>query len=281
MPPTMPLRALGRSGVSVPALGVGTNRWGFRGRGPAQLLPVFSAALDAGANLFDTAEVYLGSEKVIGGCLRGDPRPTLVVTKFAPYPTRLSARSFQKALDGSLSRLGTDTVDLYLIHFPFFPLGIATLMDGLAEVARAGSVRAVGVSNFSARQMHVAAERLDRRGVLLAANEVQFSLFHRDPERNGVLEACRELDVALIAYRPLAGGRIRQDGSAVDRTLAGIARTRGKTVAQVALNWLLGRDERIIAIPGATTVEHVRENVGAVGWTLGDDELAALERSSA
>jgi len=281
MPPTMPLRALGRSGVSVPALGVGTNRWGFRGRGPAQLLPVFSAALDAGANLFDTAEVYLGSEKVIGGCLRGDPRPTLVVTKFAPYPTRLSARSFQKALDGSLSRLGTDTVDLYLIHFPFFPLGIASLMDRLAEVARAGSVRAVGVSNFSARQMHVAAERLDRRGVLLAANEVQFSLFHRDPERNGVLEACRELDVALIAYRPLAGGRIRQDGSAVDRTLAGIARTRGKTVAQVALNWLLGRDERIIAIPGATTVEHVRENVGAVGWTLGDDELAALERSSA
>jgi aryl-alcohol dehydrogenase-like predicted oxidoreductase len=277
----MPLRALGRSGVSVPALGVGTNRWGFRGRGPAQLLPVFSAALDAGANLFDTAEVYLGSEKVIGGCLRGDPRPTLVVTKFAPYPTRLSARSFQKALDGSLSRLGTDTVDLYLIHFPFFPLGIASLMDRLAEVARAGSVRAVGVSNFSARQMHVAAERLDRRGVLLAANEVQFSLFHRDPERNGVLEACRELDVALIAYRPLAGGRIRQDGSAVDRTLAGIARTRGKTVAQVALNWLLGRDERIIAIPGATTVEHVRENVGAVGWTLGDDELAALERSSA
>jgi len=281
MPPTMPLRALGRSGVSVPALGVGTNRWGFRGRGPAQLLPVFSAALDAGANLFDTAEVYLGSEKVIGGCLRGDPRPTLVVTKFAPYPTRLSARSFQKALDGSLSRLGTDTVDLYLIHFPFFPLGIASLMDRLAEVARAGSVRAVGVSNFSARQMHVAAERLDRRGVPLAANEVQFSLFHRDPERNGVLEACRELDVALIAYRPLAGGRIRQDGSAVDRTLAGIARTRGKTVAQVALNWLLGRDERIIAIPGATTVEHVRENVGAVGWTLGDDELAALERSSA
>jgi aryl-alcohol dehydrogenase-like predicted oxidoreductase len=277
----MPLRALGRSGVSVPALGVGTNRWGFRGRGPAQLLPVFSAALDAGANLFDTAEVYLGSEKVIGGCLRGDPRPTLVVTKFAPYPTRLSARSFQKALDGSLSRLGTDTVDLYLIHFPFFPLGIASLMDRLAEVARAGSVRAVGVSNFSARQMHVAAERLDRRGVPLAANEVQFSLFHRDPERNGVLEACRELDVALIAYRPLAGGRIRQDGSAVDRTLAGIARTRGKTVAQVALNWLLGRDERIIAIPGATTVEHVRENVGAVGWTLGDDELAALERSSA
>jgi aryl-alcohol dehydrogenase-like predicted oxidoreductase len=281
MEPSMPLRALGRSEVPVPAMGVGTNRWGLRGRRADQLLPVFSAALDAGANLFDTAEVYLGSEKAIGGCMRRDPRPALVVTKFAPYPTRLSARSLQKALEGSLSRLGTDTVDLYLIHFPFSLLGIATLIDRLAEVARGGKVRAVGVSNFGARQMYVAAERLDRRGVPLAANEVQFSLFHRDPERNGVLEACRKLDVALIAYRPLAGGRTRPDGSPLDRTLAGIARARQKTVAQVALNWLMCKDERIVAIPGTTSAEHLRENVGAVGWTLSDDELAALDRSSA
>ena len=276
----MPLRPLGRSGVDVPALGVGTNRWG-RGRGADQLAPVFSAALDAGANLFDTAEVYLGSEKTIGACLRRDPRPALVVTKFAPYPTRLSARSFHKALEGSLARLGMDAVDLYLIHFPFSVMGIPSLMDRLAEAVQAGKARAVGVSNFSARQMRVAAERLDRHGIALAANEVQFSVFHRDPERNGVLAACRELDVALIAYRPLAGGRNRPDGSALDRTLAGIARARQRSVAQVALNWLLCKDERIIAIPGATRTEHLRENVGAADWTLSDDELSALEGSSA
>ncbi len=205
MEPVIPLRRLGRSGVGVPALGVGTNRWG-RGRGADQLAPVFSAALDAGANLIDTAEVYLGSEKTIGECLRRDPRPALLVTKFAPYPTRLSARSFHKALEGSLARLGRDSVDLYLIHFPFSVVGIPSLMDRLAEVVQGGKARAVGVSNFSARQMHIAAERLDRHGVPLAANEVQFSVFHRDPERNGVLAACRDLDVALIAYRPLAGG---------------------------------------------------------------------------
>ncbi|MGO9207828.1 MAG: aldo/keto reductase [Candidatus Limnocylindrales bacterium] len=278
--PSIPLRALGRSGVDVPALGVGTNRWG-RGRGADQLTPVFSAALDAGANLFDTAEVYLGSEKMIGACLRRDPRPALVVSKFAPYPTRLSARSFGKALEGSLARLGRDSVDVYLIHFPFSLVGIPSLMDRLVETVQAGKARAVGVSNFSATQMSVAAECLERHAIPLAANEVQFSLFHRDPERNGVLEACRKLDVALIAYRPLAGGRTRRDGSALDGTLAGIARARGKTVAQVALNWLLGKDERIVAIPGATSVEHLRENVGAAGWTLSDDELSALERSSA
>ena len=276
----MPLRHLGRSGVHVPALGVGTNRWG-RGRGADQLAPVFSAALDAGANLFDTAEVYLGSEKTIGACLRRDPRPALVVTKFAPYPTRLSARSFHKALEGSLARLGMDAVDLYLIHFPFSVVGIPSLMDRLAEAVQAGKARAVGVSNFSARQMRAAAERLERHGIPLAANEVQFSVFHRDPDRNGVLAACRELDVALIAYRPLAGGRVRPAGSALDRTLAGIAHARHRTVAQVALTWLLCQDERIVAIPGATSVEHLRQNVGAAGWTLSGDELAALERSPA
>ena len=276
----MPLRPLGRSGVHVPALGVGTNRWG-RGRGADQLAPVFSAALDAGANLFDTAEVYLGSEKTIGACLRRDPRPAHVVTKFAPYPTRLSARSFHKALEGSLARLGMDAVDLYLIHFPFSVVGIPSLMDRLAEAVQAGKARAVGVSNFSARQMRAAAERLEPHGIPLAANEVQFSVFHRDPDRNGVLAACRELDVALIAYRPLAGGRVRPAGSALDRTLAGIARARHGTVAQVALTWLLCQDERIVAIPGATSVEHLRQNVGAAGWTLRGDELAALERSPA
>ena len=280
MDPSIPLRALGRSGIRVPALGVGTNRWGLPGRGPDQLLQVYSAALDAGANLFDTAELYR-SEKPIGECMRRDPRPALLVTKFAPYPTRISSRSFHRALDGSLARLGIDTVDLYLIHRPFSLRGIGALMDWLAEVARAGKARAVGVSNFSARQMHIAAERLDRYGIPLAANEVQYSLFHRDPERNGILDACRKLDVALIAYRPLAGGRAIQDASPIGRTLGAVARAHQKTVRQVALNWLLSKDERIIAIPGATNAEHVRENVGAVGWMLGDDELAAVERSSA
>ena len=280
MSPAIPLRALGASGLRVPALGVGTNRWGAPGKGADMLLRVFSAALDAGSNLFDTAEVY-GSEPVIGECMRRDPRPALVVSKFAPYPTRYSAKSLLEALEGSLTRLGMQTVDLYLIHFPFTLLSIGSLMDMLAEATRAGKVRTVGVSNFSAKQMHVAAGRLERYGIPLAANEVQFSLFHRDPERNGVLEACRKLDVALIAYRPLGGGRIGRSGSTLDRTLAAVARTRQKTVAQVALNWLLRKDEHIIAIPGATSVAHLRENVGSAGWTLGDDEVAALEQSSA
>jgi len=280
--PGFPLRTLGASGMRVPALGIGTNRWGIPGKSADVLIPVFSAALDAGSNLFDTAEIYQfgDSERTIGECICRDPRPALVVSKFAPYPTRYSSKSWFKALEGSLTRLGTHTIDLYLIHFPFSLLGITSLMDLLAEVARSGKVRAIGISNFSAKQMYVAADRLERHGIPLAANEVHFSLFHRDPERNGVLEACRKLNVALIAYRPLAGGQNHQDGSTLDRTLSGIACIREKTVAQVALNWLLRKDEHIVAIPGATSVAHLRENVGAVGWTLNDNELATLEQSS-
>ena len=275
----IPLRALGTSGILIPALGVGTNRWGIRGKNADKLLPVFSKAIDAGSNLFDTAEVY-SSERIIGECIRRDSRPIIVVSKFAPYPTRYSSKSWFKALEGSLTRLGTQVINLYLIHFPFSFLSIASLMDLLAEVARSGKVYSVGVSNFSAKQMYTAADCLERHGIKLAANEVHFSLFHRDPEQNGVLEACRKLDVALIAYRPLAGGRNRKNGSTLDKTLVDVARQRQKTISQVALNWLLRKDEHIIAIPGTTNIAHLCENIGAIGWTLNDNELAALEQSS-
>ena len=269
MPGDMPLRALGQTGLRLPAVGVGTNRWGHPGKDADHLIGVYTAAIDAGANLFDSAEVY-SSEAVIGDCKRRDPRPSFVVTKYLPYPQRLTSKSFHQALDASLARLGLQAVDLYLIHFPYVLGGPGPLIDRLAEVAQAGKARAVGVSNFSARQMYAAAARLERHGIPLAANEVHFSLFHRNPERNGVLEACRNLNAALIAWRPLGGGQ------AANGAATTIARDRERSVAQVALNWLLQKDQRIIAIPGATNVEHLRENIGAAAWTLTESEVAAL-----
>ncbi|HET7466600.1 MAG TPA: aldo/keto reductase [Candidatus Dormibacteraeota bacterium] len=269
MPGDVPLRALGHTGLRLPALGVGTNRWGHPGKDADHVIGVYSAAIDAGANLFDSAEVY-SSEPVIGECRRRDPRPSFIVSKYLPLPQRLTSRSFHQALDASLERLGLDAIDLYLIHFPYVLGGPGPLIDRLAEVAKAGKARAVGVSNFSARQMYAAAAGLERHGIPLAANEVHFSLFHRNPERNGVLEACRNLDAALIAWRPLGGGQAENEAA------TRIARERQKSVAQVALNWLLQKDERVIAIPGATSVAHLRANIGAVGWTLTESELAAL-----
>ena len=123
-------------------------------------------------NFFDTAEIYNRgkSERLLGSCLRRKPQTVVVASKFAPYPTRLSRRQFMRALDHSLGRLGLETIDLYYIHFPFTLLSVETLMDMMAEAVEAGKVRAVGVSNFNARQMRRAATRLARYHLPLAAN---------------------------------------------------------------------------------------------------------------
>ena len=237
---------------------------------------------------------------MLGACLKRESRPVVVATKFAPY--RLSRSQFNHALDASLSRLGKQTVDLYYIHFPYSLFSIETLMDLMAQAVATGKVRAVGVSNFSAKQMRKAAARLERNGIPLAANQVRYNLLHRQPEWNGVLDACRELDVALVAYRPLERGRLRSDttpgetsGSpsptsgkgkpaskeqAIQETLLTIAQQRGKSVSQVALNWLLCRDTRVIPIPGTTKARHAMENAGALGWQLSNDEFDAIDQSS-
>ena len=214
-------RPLGESGLRVSPLGVGTNRWA-RGTNDQAVFEAFDALVGAGISFFDTAEVYQSgaSERLLGACLgraTGAPRPVVVASKFRPEPDRLSLPQFKSALDGSLSRLGLQTLDLYYIHFAPPSVSVETLMDWMAEAMRAGKIRAVGVSNFSAQQMRRAAKHLAGHGLPLAANQVEYSLFRREPETNGVLDACRELNVALVAYRPLGRGQLAARGRRSDR----------------------------------------------------------------
>lgn len=308
-------RMLGASGLEVSALGLGTNSWSIkREKNEARILQTFRASLDAGLTFFDTAEVYTGgeSERLLGECIGQDKRPVVIASKFAPLPNRFSPHALMDALDASLSRLNIETIDLYHIHWPYTLMRIDALMDMMALAVRLGKIRAVGVSNFSARQMRQAAARLARYDIPLASNEVHYSLLHRRPEINGVLEACRELNVALIAYRPLEGGRLnmrtetgheerprapstrpgplpafsggrqqkREQMTILQKTLGAIASAHQKTVNQVALNWLLQRDEHIIPIPGSTRAEHIAEDAGALTWQLSEDEFAALDEAS-
>jgi aryl-alcohol dehydrogenase-like predicted oxidoreductase len=256
-------------------------------------------------NFFDTAEVYNRgkSERLIGACLRRDHRPVVIASKFAPLPTRLSRRQFMNALNASLTRLGVQTIDLYYVHFPFTLLSIETLMDLMAQAVETGKIRAVGVSNFNVKQMRRAATRLARYHIPLAANQVRYNLLHRQPEENGVLDACRELNVALVAYCPLEKGRLKSNTvpgappssspsstgwkgkapskeEALQEILQTIAQQRGKSVGQVALNWLLRKDEHVIPIPGTTSERHALENADTLSWELSDDEFAAIDQAS-
>ena len=281
-------RALGASGIKVAPLGVGTNRWGSKSGSRDAVVQTYRAARDAGLDFFDTAELYtMGkSEKLLGECAAGDERDTVLASKMFPYPTRVTAKQFANALDRSLARMGRNTIDLYYLHFPYSVVRIEKVMDVLAEAVRAEKIRAVGVSNFSAAQMRRAVAALDRHGIPLAANQVHYSIVHRAPETNGVLDACRELDVALVAYRPLAGGVLNasNDGTGKRAALQGVVReiagAPGRTAGQVALNWLLQRDDHVIAIPGTTKPHHVGQNADALSWRLSEDEMAALDRAS-
>ncbi|MGO8947248.1 MAG: aldo/keto reductase [Ktedonobacterales bacterium] len=295
-------RSLGTSGIVVSPLGVGTNRWVY-GKNDESVLQAFTASVEAGVNFFDTAEVYGSgkSERLLGECLQRDRRGVVVASKFAPWPTRLSRRQFMNALDASLSRLGIPAIDLYYIHWPFTLMRVDSLMDWMAHAVEAGKVRAVGVSNFSVTQMRQAAERLAKYHIPLAANEVHYSLLHRQPEVNGVLDACRELQVALVAYRPLESGQVASSTieeaspgstapvattrtenatSPLQEALLGVAERHGASVGQVALNWLLRRDSCVIPIPGTTSARHATEDATSLSWELSDEEFTAIDQVS-
>ncbi|MGI8911341.1 MAG: aldo/keto reductase [Rubrobacteraceae bacterium] len=292
--------------LGVGAWAWGTSRlWGYgQEYGRREVGDAFRASMAEGVTLFDTAEIYGNgaSERIIGELLRegGFDGTPVIATKFAPIPYRLSPRSLISAVDRSLERLGVSTIDLYQIHFPS-PLPSAKgLMDALAETVREGKVRRVGVSNYGAEQMKRAHARLASHGVLVASNQVRYSLLDRTPETNGVLEACRELDVTLISYSPIAQGLLtgkygpgtkpsgimRRFGRAfregnlrkvepVVRILREIGAAHGKEPAQVALNWLMGQET--LPIPGAKNERQARQNAGALGWSLSEGEQEKLD----
>lgn len=276
-------RPLGRTGIHVLPLGIGTNKWRRADRGA--VLETYRTIRDAGPCMIDTAEIYF-SERVVGDCLRSGASGTVIASKFLPLPGRTSPRRLMSALDGSLARLGLSSIDLYYVHYSLPLIDVGVFVGGLVEAVKSGKARAVGVANFNADQMRRIADHLARAGVPLAANQVNYSLLRRAVETNGVLDACRELDVALVAYFPLASGRLAQPS---DRTgtkplltcLADIARAHEASISQVALNWLLARNSHVIPIPGATKPHHARANLDALDWRLSETEFDAIDRASA
>lgn len=302
---------LGSTDIQVAPLGVGTWAWGDRGYwgygrsyGEQDIKEAFVASVSKGITFFDTAEIYGGgtSERLLGELARKAPAPTVVATKFAPFPWRLTARSLMRALDASLSRLGVETIGLYQVHHPYSIIPIEAWMDALADAVADGKVRAVGVSNYSAEHVKRAHAALAKRGVPLASNQVNYSLLKRTPETNGIMETCRELGVTLIAYSPLASGLLtgkytrhnrpsgprffmtamtdmRQVEQVVDALRQVGQEHGGKTPAQVAMNWLIAQGN-VLPIAGAKNVRQAVDNAGALGWVLTPAQLEAIDEAT-
>lgn len=261
------------------------------------------ASLAAGVDLIDTAAMYSNgaSEQRVGELVRG--KAVLVATKFPPGMFSRT-EDFPQALEASLARLGLECVDLYQHHFPSPRVPIPQLMELMADAVKAGKVKAVGVSNYSAEQLRTAHAALAGRGIPLASNQVEYSLLNRKPEVNGVLEACRELGVTLIAYQPLASGALtgkysagtrptgffrRFMGSFGQKGLQALApvvallretgERYGKSPAQVALRWLI-ENETVLPIPGAKNGKQAAENAGALSFSLTPAEIEALSQAT-
>jgi aryl-alcohol dehydrogenase-like predicted oxidoreductase len=302
--------SLGKTDVRITPLGMGAWQWGDKfmwgyGRGytDSDLKTAFEETLKAGVNWVDTAEVYgMGtSEKLLGRFVSETNAKIVVATKCFPYPWRWSGRALLGALRASLKRLRLERVDLYQMHWPYPFVSIESWMDAMAEAVKAGLTRAVGVSNYSAEQTRRARERLAKHGIALASNQIQYSLLHRTPERNGTIAACRELGVTVIAYSPIAkgvlSGKYTPDnippgvrGQMYNREyltrvqpLIGLMKEIGqahgaKTPTQVALNWLICKGA--VPIPGAKNARQAQDNAGGMGWRMSEAEVSALDEAS-
>ncbi|HYW18982.1 MAG TPA: aldo/keto reductase [Nodularia sp. (in: cyanobacteria)] len=306
---------LGQNGPSVTPLCIGTWAWGDKlfwnygdRYGAEEVEAAFTAALEAGINFFDTAEIYgLGlSEELLGQFMQKAQQPVQMATKFGPLPWRFTGQSVSDALTDSLKRLQVQRVELYQVHWPFaFFLSQETLMNTLADEVKRGRIGSVGVSNYSATQMREAQQILAARGVPLAVNQVRYSLLTRKIESNGILTTARELGVTILAYSPLAQGlltgkytpdsnqtpggarkmdpRFSKEGlqkiAPVISLLNSLGEKYDRTPAQVALNWLIAQGN-VIPIAGVKTAQHVKQNAGALGWRLNTDEIEQLEQVS-
>jgi diketogulonate reductase-like aldo/keto reductase len=278
-------------GVKIPALGLGT--WGLGGRHQAdyssdnQTVSSLRAGIELGMTHIDTAEYYGAghTEELIGEAIAPFRRKDLFITTKV-YRGHLHFQDLVTALKNSLKRLKLDYADLYMIHWPNPDVPLSKTIKALEFCAQEGLTKFIGVSNFPLRLLKEAQSLLkDHR---LIADQVCYNLtrfsktlmrFPKPSETEDYVHDlhlyCIEHDVMLVAYSPLEEGKLMQPGYPV---LDEIADKYGKTRAQVALNWLVSQ-EKIITIPKASKVEHMRENLGALDWRMSKEDFDRLQKS--
>ena len=302
----MERRRIGSLQVSVVELGGNNFGWRLDEDATAN---VVHAALAAGVNFLDTADIYGGSksEEYVARALRGRRHQVVIATKFGMNvdDNHHGARPeyVHQAAEASLRRLGTDYIDLYQLHQPDPETPIADTLAALDELVKAGKVREIGCSNFSAQQLREAASAVRKGAARFVSVQNEYSLFHREPERD-VLPECERLGMAFLPYFPLANGLLTgkyrvgrpvPSGTRIssterfgnllnERNLATVeslikfAESRGHTILELAFAWLLAKPVVASVIAGATSAEQVRANAAAASWKLTADDVAEVNR---
>lgn len=257
------------SGQEMPVLGMGTWRMGEDSRKAQREADALRFGLDLGISLIDTAEMYGegGAEAVVADAIAGRRSEAFLVSKV--YPHNASKQSAIAACERSLSRLKTDYLDLYLLHWRG-SVPLAETLEAFQRLKEAGKIRAYGVSNFDVDDMEEALE--DINGVKISTNQVLYNLTRRGIERD-LLPWCGERSIPVMAYSPIEQGRLLNH-----ETIKQIAQARQVSAAQVALAWVL-RQKNVVAIPKSSRIEHIQQNYEALRLVLTDDELERLNKA--
>jgi aryl-alcohol dehydrogenase-like predicted oxidoreductase len=311
-------RHLGRTGIEITPIGLGVMQFAggsgiFRLMFPSisqeSMNDIIQAAIDGGINWFDTAEAYGGgrSEQGLANALKAAGQTdgdVIIATKWRPILR--TAGNIRDSIADRQHHLSGYTIDLYQIHQPYSFSSPEAEMEAMAGLVEAGKIRSVGVSNFNAEQMRRAHAALAEQNLPLASNQVEYHLLNRQIESNGVLKTAKELGITIIAWSPLASGllsgKFHQDPGLLRQTPIGrrfmlrrnidrsrhlisaledIAAVRDVTPAQVALNWLIhAQGETVVAIPGASKVQHAEQSAGTMKFRLGDEEIERIDQLS-
>ena len=315
------LRSLGQTGIMVTPIGLGCWQFSKQNNMAGKFWPtlednliekIVSLSIDGGINWFDTAEIYGGgeSEKALSKALKAagkKPGEVIVATKW--WPMFRFASNIKKTIAERIRLLEPYPIDLYQVHQPWGFSGEKSEMKAMAELFNRKLIKAIGVSNFSAQKMENSWATLQISGIPLASNQVRYNLLDRRIESNRVLELAKKLGITIIAYSPLAQGlltgkfhdnpellknigfrryrsQFKPEGLEKSRPviilLKELALKYNVTPSQVALNWLIQfNGDTVVAIPGATKEIHVKENCGAMSFSLSDEDMSRLDSVSA
>ena len=263
---------LGKTGIELPAIGLGT--WEIGGAVSADIshdkeaISAIRSGVELGMYLIDTAEMYAAGhcEELVSEAIKYFTRDEVFIVSKAWY-NHLHYNDLIRAAENSLKRLKIEWIDLYLIHWPNPHVPLRESASAMEKLVERGLVRFIGVGNFNVNQMEEIRSYLSNSDIV--ANEIDYSLLVRGREKE-VIPYCQKHRITVLAYRPLAKGKLPQD-----EFLLNIGNKYQKTAAQVALNWLITNDG-VIPIPKAISQVHLKENAGAAGWRLSPEDIESI-----